>query len=165
MTEDQILEALVKWLGSKTSLTVVQAYENGDEPALPYITVALLNMSDVRENPSDIEYVNTVVSGENVVLAKPVKEVEWHFSLQCHGGTQPLSYLRPLRSIIELAQQQEPLFPGLTIHELSQIRNVPEFVKEKWEKRAQMDVFLRGLTRDGALIDVIEQHTITVETM
>jgi hypothetical protein len=51
----------------------------------------------------------------------------------------------------------EPLMPSLVIHEVSQIRNVPEWINNAWQPRSQMDVFVHGLTKDGFVVDVIEQ--------
>jgi hypothetical protein len=67
--------------------------------------------------------------------------------------------LRPLRAAEKLLQITEPLFPAVNVHGVSQIRNVPEYVNEKYEPRAQMDLYIRGLVRDGFVIDVIEQYS------
>ncbi len=52
--------------------------------------------------------------------------------------------------------------PGLIIHDVSPIRDVPDFNNAAWEPRAQMDLYLRGLTKDGVLVDTIEHYSIGV---
>ena len=70
--------------------------------------------------------------------------------------------LRPIVSASKLRQVMEPLFPGLVIADLSQIRNVPEFVNAKWEPRAQLDFIVRGLTRDGFIVDTIDESSFDI---
>lgn len=139
------------------STKTIRGTQSGDRPGFPYIIVNFLGTAEIRSHPQMVEYedVNTDVK------ASPVIETEWRYSVHAYGDT-PTDLLRPLRSAMHLAQINEPLMPGLTIHELSQVRYVPEFVKERWEPRAQVDLFLRGLTRDGFLIDVIEEYSFSI---
>jgi hypothetical protein len=152
MTDDQVHSALVRWLHGITGLTVIKAYQEGPRPALPYVMVNLTGSATIREWSQDIEYDEDTAG----VTATPPMETEWRFSVHAFGPN-PTGILRPIRSAAKLAQKNEALFPALVIHECSQVRNVPELVNEKWEPRAQMKMALRGLTRDGFLIDVIEQ--------
>jgi hypothetical protein len=127
-------------------------------PALPYNMVNLLTTQPVREHEQTIEYEDQGTD----VKATPVIEVEWHFSVHSYGP-QPTDNLSPIRSAAKLSQVMEPMFPSLIVHSVSQIRNVPDWINNGWQPRAQMDVFLRGLTRDGFLVDVIEQTEINIE--
>lgn len=157
MTDQEIIDALVRWLNAKTNALVIQADQSGDEPTGPYVVVRFTGSAPVRDQIQDVEY-----SGEETVTAAPVIEMEWRYSIHAHGQASPSDLLRPIRSAVELAQIHEPLFPGLIIHELSQIRNVPEYVNEDWEPRAQMDLFIRGLTKDGFQVDVIEEFSLEI---
>ena len=109
-------------------------------------------------------------SGQGDVTAKPQIETEWRFSVHAYGAHRinpktdavvsprpltPTDILRPIRAAAQLVQKNEPLMPGLIVHEVSAIRNVPEFVNARWEPRAQMDLFIRGIVADGFVIDVI----------
>lgn len=166
MNDSEIHAALVRWFSSRTGVTVIQGEQGGPEPDLPYILVRFTGSAPVREQIQDVEFIElgTINSeGFNEVEASPVIETEWRYSIHAHGGESPSDLLRPIRSAAELAQTLEPLMPGLIIHELSQIRNVPEFINEAWEPRAQMDLFLRGLTRDGFVIDAIEEFSFKFE--
>jgi len=151
MTDDDVHSALVRWLHDLTGLTTIKAYQEGPRPALPYIMVNLTGTAAIREWSQAVEYEEDTAG----VTATPPVETEWRFSVHAFGPN-PTSILRPIRSAAQLAQKNEALFPALVIDECSQVRNVPELVNEKWEPRAQMDIHLRGLARDGFLIDVIE---------
>lgn len=157
MTDDDVHSALVRWLKGITGLTTIKAHQGGPSPSLPYVMVNLTGTAEVREHSQEIEYDEDTAG----VTAAPVIETEWQFSVHAYGPN-PTSILRPIRSAAHLAQINEPLMPSLVIHECSQVRNVPDWINEQWEPRGQMDVFLRGLTRDGFLIDVIEEAPISI---
>lgn len=156
MTDDEIIGKVVEWLATLTGRVVIQSHQSGPRPALPYLMVNLTGTDDVRDHEQDVEYID--VSSENMTAA-PVLEVEYRFSLHAYGATSALStdLLRPVRSAVKISQIMEPLWPTLVVHEISQTRNVPEWINEAWEPRAQMDMMMRGLTRDGFTVDPIEQ--------
>lgn len=160
MTDDQVHSAMVRWLAALTGVTVIRTHQSGPAPAEPYIAVNLTTTRQIRQHAQVVDYDTEDSAG--AVAASTVLEVEWQFS--CHAyGEEPLAILRPVRSAIQLAQMHEPLLPDLVIHECSQIRNVPDWLNERWEPRAQIDIFVRGLTRDGFDVDVIEQAHFDLE--
>lgn len=163
MTDDDIHKAVVRWVKARTLLPVViKGEQGGDLPALPYGMVNLTGTAEVRAHPQEIEYEDQ--GGVLGVLAFPIIETEWRFSIHSYGPN-PTDKLRPLRSAYHLAQANEPLMPGMVIHSMSQIRDVPDYVNEAWEPRGQVDLFLRGLTRDGVLINTIEEHAFDIGRM
>ena len=109
--------------------------------------------SATRSNPQEVE--DEVIGDE--ILLKPVIETEWNFSVHVFGE-RGSDVLRPIRAWASLPQAEEPLRPELTIHEVSQVRNVPDWNGTSWEPRAQVDISLRGLVKDGALVDTIEEY-------
>lgn len=153
MTNDKVHGDLVRWIASVTGLKAIRAHQSGKAPALPYIMVNFLGQAEVREHPQAIEYTG---NDDDPVTAVLVIEVEWRFSVHAYGES-PTDLLRPIVSAVKLPQAMESLLPSSVIHEISQIRNVPEYINSVWQPRAQMDVFVRGLIRDGHVIDVIEQ--------
>lgn len=163
MNDNEVHSAFVRWLSNVTKAQVIKTHQSGPAPALPYVAVNMTATRQIRQHAQNVDY-DEVATAENddiVIVASPVIEVEWQFS--CHAyGDQPTGILRPVRSAIQLSQQQEPLLPRLVIHECSQIRNVPDWLNEQWEPRAQMDVFVRALTRDGFVIDAIEQVPLDI---
>lgn len=159
MTDDQVVTALVEWLAALTGVTVIRAHESGDAPPAPYVAVNLTGTVEVREHAAEIEYADVAAD----VVARPVIETEWRFSVHAYGGESPTDILRPIRSAVQLAQRLEPMMPTLVIHEVSQIRDVPDWINNAWRPRAQIDIFVRGLTRDGFTIDVIEETSVTAE--
>lgn len=163
MTEAQIIAAMVRWMASATGLVVIQDHESGRRPAQPYAMLNFTGLSEIRERPQDIEWLRHPDTGEGESqrsTATPVIETEWRFSAHVYGAGGE-THLRKVRSHFHLAQANEPLMPGLILSEISQIRSVPEFINAVWEPRAQMDIFARGLTRDGVLLDTIETHSFT----
>lgn len=163
MTDDDVHSALVRWLADLSGATVIKTHQSGDAPSVPYIAVNMTGTVQLHDHPWDIEFTPDREDEDTAldVTGIPVLEIEWRFS--CHAyGPNPTNLLRPVRSAVQLAQRQEPLHPHLTIHEVSQIRNVPDWLNNAWEPRAQMDIYVRGLTRDGLVIDVIDEAPVTV---
>ncbi|GFO81225.1 MAG: hypothetical protein A49_08520 [Methyloceanibacter sp.] len=160
MTNEEVWEALVRWLHTETELPTIKAHPSGKPPSTPYLMLNLLNVREVRTNVADIEFedLETVNSeGKQEVLATPVMEAEWEFSVHSYGEGDPSQILRVLKSRVHLAQRLEPMLPELVIHETGAINNVPDWANNAWEPRAHMKMFVRGYTRDGAVIDAIEE--------
>lgn len=149
---------VVRWVKSVTGLLTIKAYEAGTAPATPYNMVNMLGSRDIRAHEQVIEFAD---QGPDV-KASPVIEVEWSFSVHAYGSN-PTDNLRNIRSAAKLSQVMEPMLPSLIVHEVSQIRNVPDWINNQWQPRAQLDLFVRGLTRDGFLLDVIEQTEFNFE--
>jgi hypothetical protein len=96
----------------------------------------------------------------------PLIDTEWHFfSVHAYDEGVATGLLRPLRSAFELSQIMEPVYPFLVVNDMSQVRRIPEVVNKKWEERAQCDIFLHGVTRDGFVIDTIDDTSINVERL
>lgn len=152
MTDNDIHSSLVRWLKGVTGLVAIKAYQSAERPDQPYLMVNLTGVYEVREWSQEIEYQEDTAG----VTATPPIETEWRFSVHAYGQ-DPTSILRPVRAAAQLAQMNEPMMPGLIVHECSQVRNVPDWINEKWEPRAQIDIFVRGIARDGFLVDVIEK--------
>jgi hypothetical protein len=158
MTDEEVITAVVNWLTLRSGIMFIVADQSGDQPAFPY-GVARLNSTDqVREQPQDFEYEDV---GDDV-MTRPRLELQWFFSLHVYGDGC-FDVLRRVRAAYHVSQICEPVEPALTIYDISQIRNLTEYIGEKVEPRAQMDLIVRGVANDGFLIDVIEEATITVE--
>lgn len=149
---------LVAWIAVKTGISVIRYRSGGPELAEPYIAVNFLGDDPVRDWEQGISYVegNTIPLGETfpIVTGTPQIEMEYRFSVHAYGP-KCSDILRPIRSAIRITQALEPIEPDLTIHEMGNINVLPEFVNEKWEDRAQCDIFVRGMTGDGFRTDVI----------
>lgn len=158
MTDREVHGKVTKWLNTLTGVTVIKDHEGKQRPALPYIMVNFTTRRKVRERPQTVLY-----AGDTQVEATPVLEVEWMFSVHGYADRAPTDLLRRIVSAAELTQVTEPLWPDLSIHGVSEIRNVPEWVNEAWEPRAQIDMFVRGLVKDDHEVDVIEQYSFDFE--
>ncbi len=118
----------------------------------------LTGVAETREHPQKDDFLN---EGPDIRQVQVI-ESEWRFSLHAYGEN-PTSLLRPLRAAAHSVYAQQPLVDqGYELHEVSQIRNVPEYLHEKMQPRAQMDLYVRGLTKEGDLVDVIEQTTFAI---
>lgn len=163
MTNDELHETIVRWIARVTGRTTIKAYQSGPRPAQPYIMVNMTGTARVRENEQAVEYtpdradepppVNGVYPD---ITAAPVIETEWRFSVHGYGGEQSTDLLRPIESARRLSQILEPVYPDLIVFDTSAIRSVPEWVNNVWEHRANIDLFVRGLTRDGFVISTID---------
>jgi hypothetical protein len=161
MRDTEVHSAFVRWLTSiAAGVKVIKAYGDGARPALPYLMVNQTTIAEVRAHAQRDAYDAEDTAGE--IVARPLIETEWTMSVHALG-VAPTELLRPVRAAAMLAQKNEPLMPGLHVQDVSAIRFVPEYVNERWEPRAQMDVFLRGMVDDGFVIDVIETYAFEFE--
>lgn len=153
MTDRDVHSAVVKWLASLLSVEVVKAHQ-GLEMTPPYVMVNFTTRREVRQEEQEVKFED---DGTDIV-ATPVIETEWNFSVHAYGPN-PTDILRPIVSASKLTQVIEPLWPTYSLQDVSEIRNVPDWVNEAWEPRAQIDLFLRGLVKDGHKVDAIEQYS------
>lgn len=172
-TDNEIWEALTKRIRIITGLTAVRTEESGERPATPFISVSFLGSRPLRDNPRGFEYDppdrddDEADTGGNLpdVTATPLIDTEWHFSVWAYGSDTPSMLLRPLRSAAELSQVMEPIYPYLSVMPVERIRNLAEVVNERYEMRAQCDIFLHGVTQDGFVIDTIDATPFTVNRL
>jgi hypothetical protein len=173
MTDDEIWSAVVRWLKAKTGLVTIKANEGGNDPPRPYLVANLTGSVEVHQRPMEIEYVGTTT-----ITATPVIEMEWRFSVHAYAlepidpvtkvkrnpvPKKPTDILRPIISAHKLSQAMEPLYPAITVHEVSQIRNVPDWINNAWQPRAQMDMIVHGIIRDSVgEVDAIEEYSIEI---
>jgi len=166
VTETEVHERIVDWCTLVTDLVAIKAHEGGKRPSGQYLMVNLLTgPNDVRFLPADIEFAETGEDnseGNPQIEAIPVIESEWKFSIHSMNGSDVLSPLRKMRSRAKMEGPQLGLDSLLSIHEVGDVKNVPEMINNEYEPRGHMMVRVRGYTRDGFLIDVIDSAPITV---
>lgn len=169
MTNDQVWTAVVEWVRGKTgNVTTIRANQSGPTPALPYCMVNFTGTAEVRRHHITVDYTETDLinsQGENIITAAPVIEMEWRFSVHAYGGPVPSDRLRPIVSAMKISQPMEPLLPGLLVHGISQIRDVPDWINNAWQPRAQMDLFVRGIIRDAHVVDTIDEYSFDIAQM
>lgn len=165
VTEEEVHGQLVDWCEAVTGLTVVRAFPGVDRPAGAYLLTNLLNgPTDVRDFPAGFEYAGTGENndqGNEQIEITPVIETEWEFSISSYGGENVMDPIRKLRSVAEVEGPQQGISHMLTVFNFGRPNHVPEQINHEWEPRAHVRVFIRGYTRDGFLIDVIDQAPIT----
>lgn len=154
MKDDQVWHEVVAWLTTFLGASVIRGWQGGQMPAYPYVMCNLIAVSEVREHEQRLE-ITRIQEGIEV---RPVIETEWAFSLHAYGET-PSDTLRPIRAISKINPVNRLGVAGLIIHSLSQIRNLPEFQNEDWKQRAQIDMNVRGLVKDGIVIENIEKYS------
>lgn len=167
MTEDEVINAVVRFVARVSGLVTVRSHESGKAPALPYAMVNFTGMAEVRENPQGITFTDTGQpngQGQTIIRAAPAVEAEWRFSVHAYGD-EPVSRLRTILTAVKLSQVMEPALPTLIIFENSQIRSIPEWIDNRWEPRAQMDLFVRGIIRDTFDVDTIDTAEFDIKPM
>lgn len=167
MKDREVHSAVAKWLSLVANVAVVKSHPGAARPSGAVLVLNFTGIAEVRDHAQGIEYTEAPTGDEGEddpvpVKAAPLIETEWRFSLHAYGAS-PTDILRPVRAAAQLPQLNEPLMPGLVIFDVSQIRHVPDFQNERWEDRAQMDLFIRGVVKDGFVIDTIEEYSIGFE--
>ena len=167
ITESEIHAQLVRWCKAVTGRKTIQSYPGADRPSGEYCEVEFLTgPRDVRTLVADIEFNET---GENnsegnpQIEAVPVIESEWKFSIKSYRG-EVMDPIRKMRSRSKMQGPQLELHELLTIHDMGIPNSTPEMINNEWEPRAHTLIFIRGYTRDGFLIDVIDDAPVTVTT-
>lgn len=159
MTNNEVHERLIEWLGDLLGVTVIKDRQQAQRPAMPYGMVDLANWREMREHPRDELY----AEADGVVTAQAEIEMEWVFLFMTYGS-QAEDLMRKLQSAVHLKQAQWGLLQdGLIIHELSGVNSIPELVGEYWEPRAQLNIVVHGMSSgDGVVIDTIEEHAFNI---
>ena len=167
MTEREIHSQIVRWCELVTGLNTIKSHSNKKRPSGEYLMVNFLTgPADVRQFVADIEYEDTGIpnsEGNNEINAIPVIESEWKFSISSYRGDDPMRPIRLLRSRSKIQGPQQGIDPLLNIHDMGIPNNVPELINNRWEKRAHVMIYVRAYTRDGFLIDVIDEVPVTYQ--
>lgn len=160
MTDSEVWDAFVEWANGISPTLVIQSYQEADRPAVPYIMVNMPVVQDVHDFMSSVSYdvsdTEANDQGKPLITMRPKVEVEWHFSVHAFGPG-PTDLLRPMRARAKSIQSMEPMYPDIVIHDVSEIRYIPDMIQSEWEPRAQMDVYVRGYIEDGFIVETIDQ--------
>ncbi|KQT52220.1 MULTISPECIES: LIC_12616 family protein [unclassified Aureimonas] len=160
MTEKEVRDAVRAWIASLMGITVIQSYQGQKEPAEPYGVLNLMLADSVRELPAAME-ITSVGAGENEVFTQTTAhEWFWRFSVNVYGG-EGKTLLRQIKTAQFFASTAETLRP-LTLFETSAIRDAAEILNEEWRARAQMDIEIRGIVRDGVTVDVVDVAPVQI---
>ena len=166
MTEGAVHNALVRWVSSITAVKAIKASQDADRPAKPYIMVNRIISGPVFQNRIDDEFtVANAGTTTEAISQHPVRDWYWRFSVFAYADQAPDSLLRKVHTAFDVQTHHllsVHLHP-LHIHEVSAIRHIPEVVENAVENRANMDIELRGIVRDGLVIDVVEKATFSGE--
>jgi hypothetical protein len=164
MTEAEVHTALVRWVAGITAVPAIKAHSDARRPAKPYVMVNRMLSGPVHEHRIDDEFtVANAGLATETISQHPVRDWYWRFSLHAYANQAPDSLLRKVHVAFDVPTHHllsVHLHP-LHIHEVSAIRHVPDVVENAVENRANMDIELRGIVRDGLVIDVIEQTSFT----
>ena len=166
MTEAEIHTRLVRWLAGISGVRAIKAHPDATRPAKPYLMANRIISGPVFQNRIDDEFtVANAGTASEAISQHPVRDWYWRFSVFAYADQAPDSLLRKVHVAFDVGTHHllsVHLHP-LHIHEVSAIRHVPEVVENAVENRANMDIELRGIVRDGLVIDVIEKTSFTAE--
>lgn len=163
MTEAEVRAKLNSWLaGVVGQQMVISARPDAPRPGKPYVMTNLMLSGPVHPDAIVDEFTVADEGTEDEQISQhPVQDWFWRFSVHAYGD-DPSGTLRKVRVAFQVLTAREPLYP-LTVHSVSDVRDVPELVENEWEPRANVDIELRGIVRDGVEIDVIEETSFTAE--
>lgn len=165
-TEKEVHERIIDWVALVTGLTTIKNHQSGKRPSGEHIMVNFIRGPlDVRFLPAAIEYAGTGENnseGNEQMEAIPVIESEWIFSINSMRGDDVMAPIRKLRSRAKIQGPQLGLDALLSIHKIGESNNLPELINQEYEQRGHAMIYVRGYTRDGFLIDVIENAPISV---
>lgn len=167
MNDIDIWESVIEWICTLTGKTTIMAAEGKDRPTKDYLMVNLINTLDVKEHAQCYENVELETlndEGLPQIESIPVIETEWIFSIHSYSNTDATTCLRKLRAANQNYSSIIRPPEGLNYFDAKQINHINEFVNARYEKRANMKISMRGLTRDGLLINTIDEVSVEVSS-
>lgn len=163
MSEEELFDKVVAWFKLRSGLPeVIRDHQSGPRPNGPYGMVNMLSGDKVHYFPSETEYVIIPDATEEPMVAVPVLEWEWVFSLNVYAPGAS-DYMRKTIAAGSHQAGTEALLP-FVVNRFSGVRRIPEEIEGKWEDRVQADIYIRGIARDGVPVDLIETVTVEVES-
>jgi hypothetical protein len=171
VTEDELYTRVINWLRQRSGLDLIIRDSLGKpRPTGSYGMINLIR-SEALHEPVTLEYEtnpnhvpvpgNPATELDPPFVQVPVIEWEWTFSFNIYAASGS-DAARKVASAASILAGVEGLLPFI-IHRTSAIRRLPESIGEGWEDRIQMDLFIRGLARDGVPVDVAEIVTARFE--
>ena len=140
MTRDEVTQALVTWiLGLNLSNKVIVAYPSKKRPDIPYMSVNLENITEVRE--TDFTAFNVVGGPMNPERVEALVETEWEYSINAYGDNA-LDKVMQLKYFARVEPTNRAI-PSISIQNFGPIVRLPEFLDSTWEERAHGSIFLR----------------------
>ena len=158
MTEKEVRDKLLRWLADVMGTKVIQSFQGGKPPAEPYGVLNLMLSGPAHPHPTEWEFPSEGEGEDEVIRQAPVFEWFWRFSVNVYGG-EGSTVLRRIRTAQHVPTAYAPLHP-LVLSEVTDARNVPELVNEEFRPRAVCEVEVRGIVRDGLVIDVVEEARV-----
>jgi len=163
MNDIDIWESVIEWICTLTGKTTIMAAEGKDRPTKDYLMVNLINTLDVREHAQCFDYeARENEQGLTEIEAIPVIETEWIFSVHSYSNTDATTCLRKLRAANQNYASITRPPEGLNYFDAKQINHINQYVNARFERRANMKISMRGLTRDGLLINTIDRGSVEV---
>lgn len=162
MSAEQARESFIEWLNGfcPEDVTVIKSHEGGARPNFPYLVVEKGPVVELFTNSRFVKYeeLESLNSeGFNEIQASPI--VPTQFTMLVSGyGVGAENQLNRIKQAVYISQVQEPMYPVLKIHETGVLNYIPEKVENEWEDRHQMNVELRGVVKDGFVIDTIDSQ-------
>lgn len=156
MNSDERKSKVVSWLKGVTNLTTIKDRPGIARPPTPYLMVEDGPYTELSDNKADENYTES----DAEVTVNPVIEFEQVYLVYAYGEIGK-DVLERVKQAAYLPQILEPLRSvGLDVFETGAVNSIPEFIDQKWERRYQMNLSVRGVTGEGEgfAIDTIEQH-------
>lgn len=165
MKQQEVEDRLRNWLLPKlpNSIDVIFDHQSQTRPTGNYCMLNLTNVERIQM-PLGFEYSDN--TGPNAGGTEPsfnkllCGEWEWTFSFNAYAQ-DAIDYLTAIKTATEIDHVDETGFAPLIIFSTSNIRRLPELIKEVWENRAQIDLFVRGIVNtEGVFVDSIEEVNV-----
>lgn len=153
MKAKDVRDKVLAWVASVVGVTTIHAFPNADAPAEPYAVVQRTMSAPVHPNPAGEDF--SVVSGRDVQT--PLIETYWRFQVDVFGQ-DPEDLLQRLVSASNVPTTLCGLRP-LVLFETSRITSENAIRDQSFKGRANMSIEVRGMVRDGFVIDTIAEQT------
>ncbi len=142
------------WVASVLGIEVIHAFPNADAPREPYAVVQRVMSAPVHANPAGEDFTE---GAGGTILQAPLIETYWRFMIDVFGS-DPEDYLQRLKSAADVPTTLWALRP-LVLFETTRITSENEIRDQSFKGRANMTIEVRGMVRDGFVIDTVEQQT------
>ena len=154
MKAEDVRDKVRGWVASVIGIETIHAFPNADAPREPYAVVQRVMSGPVHANPAGEDF---PTDGAGKITQAPLIETYWRFMVDVFGPDAE-DHLQRLVSAANVPTTLFGLRP-LVLFETARITSETEIRDQAFKGRANTTIEVRGMVRDGFVVNVIEQQT------
>lgn len=152
MKAKAVRDTVRSWVEGVLKITTIHGYPNALAPAEPYAVVYRTISDAVHLHPAGEDF----IEADGKITQAPQVETYWRFIVDVFGPDAD-DTLQKIKTAANVPTALWPLRP-LALAETTRIMTQHELRDQEFKDRAQMTIEVRGIVRDGIVIDTIDEQ-------